>query len=66
MGYVYASGIWGGHAWVEVLVGNEWIPIDAAAYSSGPADAARISALTSSLEEGISSQIGALVQSTAI
>jgi hypothetical protein len=62
MGYVYASGIWGGHAWVEVLVGNDWIPIDAAAYSSGPADAARFSAFTSSLEEGISTQIGALMQ----
>ena len=62
MGYVYLSGIWGGHAWVEVLVGNEWIPIDAAAYSKGPADAARFSAFTSSLEEGISTQIGALMQ----
>jgi hypothetical protein len=62
MGYVYVSGIWGGHAWVEVLVGDDWIPIDAAAYSSGPADAARFSAFTSSLEEGISTQIGALMQ----
>jgi hypothetical protein len=62
MGYVYTSGIWGGHAWVEVLVGNEWIPLDAAAYSEGPADAARFSAFTSSLENGISTQIGALMQ----
>jgi hypothetical protein len=62
MGYVYVSGIWGGHAWVEVLVGDDWIPIDAAAYSPGPADAARFSAFTSSLEEGISTQIGALMQ----
>ncbi|HEU0005273.1 MAG TPA: transglutaminase-like domain-containing protein [Terriglobia bacterium] len=62
MGYVYASGMWGGHAWVEVLVGNDWIPIDAAAYSPGPADAARFSAFTSSLEEGISTGIGALGQ----
>ena len=62
MGYVYVSGIWGGHAWVEVLVGNDWIPIDAAAYFPGPADAARFSAFTSSLEEGISTQIGALMQ----
>jgi Transglutaminase-like superfamily len=62
MGYVYASGIWGGHAWVEVLVRNDWIPIDAAAYSPGPADAARFSAFTSSLEQGISTGIGALAQ----
>jgi Transglutaminase-like superfamily len=62
MGYVYASGIWGGHAWVEVLVGKDWIPIDAAVYSPGPADAARFSAFTSSLEEGISTGIGALAQ----
>jgi hypothetical protein len=62
MGYVYVSGIWGGHAWVEVLVGGDWIPIDAAAYFPGPADAARFSAFTSSLEEGISTQIGALMQ----
>ena len=62
MGYVYASGMWGGHAWVEVLVGNDWIPIDAAAYSPGPADAARFSAFSSSLEEGISTGIGALAQ----
>jgi hypothetical protein len=62
MGYVYVSGIWGGHAWVEVLVGNEWIPIDAAAYYPGIADAARFSAFSSSLEEGISTQIGALMQ----
>jgi len=62
MGYVYASGIWGGHAWVEVLVGNDWIPIGAVAYSPGPADAARFNAFTSSLEEGISTGIGALAQ----
>jgi hypothetical protein len=62
MGYVYVSGIWGGHGWVEVLAGNEWIPIDAAAYYPGIADAARFSAFSSSLEEGISTQIGALMQ----
>ena len=62
MGYVYASGMWGGHAWVEVLVGKDWIPIDAAAYSPGPADAARFSAFASWLEEGISTGIGALAR----
>jgi hypothetical protein len=62
MGYVYVDGIWGGHAWIEVLVGNDWIPIDAAAYSPGPADAARFSAFNSSLAEGLSTQMGALMQ----
>lgn len=42
MGYVYAAGIWGGHAWVEVLVDNQWLALDAAEYRPGLADAARI------------------------
>lgn len=42
MGYIYLAGIWGGHAWVEVLVDNQWLPIDAAGYRPGLADAARI------------------------
>lgn len=41
-GFIYAYGIWGGHAWVEVLVDNQWLPVDAAAYRPGLADAARI------------------------
>ncbi len=41
-GYVYVSGIWGGHVWVEVLVDNQWLPFDAAMYRPGVADAARI------------------------
>jgi transglutaminase-like putative cysteine protease len=40
-GYVYVDGIWGGHAWTEVLTGGQWIPLDAAVYRAGPADAAR-------------------------
>jgi hypothetical protein len=35
-------GIWGGHAWVEVLIDNQWLPLDAAGYRPGLADAARI------------------------
>lgn len=62
MGFVYAGGIWGGHAWVDVLVGRDWIPLDAALYSPGPADAARFSLFTSALEEGTISQIGTLAQ----
>jgi hypothetical protein len=41
-GYIYVYGIWGGHAWVEVLVDGQWLPLDAAGYRPGLADAARI------------------------
>lgn len=62
MGFVYAGGIWGGHAWVDVLVGHDWIPLDGALYSPGPADAARFSFFASSLEEGTLIQIGSLAR----
>lgn len=52
MGFVYVGGILGGHAWVEVLVGEEWVPIDAAVVADGPADAARFAFVRTSLEEG--------------
>lgn len=52
MGYVYAGGIWGGHAWIDVRIGDEWIPLDGALYTPGAADAARFSFFRSSLEEG--------------
>jgi hypothetical protein len=41
MGYIYTGGIWGGHAWVEVLIDGQWLPFDAAGYRPGIADAAR-------------------------
>jgi hypothetical protein len=41
MGFAYANGIWGGHAWTEVYLDNRWIALDAALFSPGPADAAR-------------------------
>lgn len=62
MGLVYAGGIWGGHAWVDVLIGKQWIPIDAALYAPGPADAARFSCYTSSLEENSVAGIGGLAK----
>jgi transglutaminase-like putative cysteine protease len=52
MGYVYVSGIWGGHAWVEVRTGDQWVPLDAAIPSAGPTDAARIACVRTSLAEG--------------
>ena len=62
MGYVYAGGIWGGHAWVEVRIGKSWIPMDGALYSPGAADAARFSFFTSALEDGTLGGVGALGQ----
>jgi hypothetical protein len=52
MGYAYIYGIWGGHAWVELSIGGRWVPIDGAAPSPGPADAARIAIGQSSFAEG--------------
>lgn len=52
MGYVYVDGMFGGHAWTEVLAGDEWLPLDAAIVASGTADAARFAFVTSSLKEG--------------
>ena len=52
MGYAYVNAIFGGHAWTEVLVGNDWVPIDAALVSDGPADAARFAFAWSSLAGG--------------
>ena len=52
MGYAYVNGIFGGHAWAEVLVGEDWIPIDAAIVARGPADAARFAFAWSSMAEG--------------
>jgi hypothetical protein len=52
MGFVYVGGIFGGHAWVEVLAGEDWLPIDAAVVADGPADAARFAFQRTSFEEG--------------
>jgi hypothetical protein len=53
MGYVYALGMFGGHAWAEVMIGERWVPLDAAIVNAGAADATRISLAASSLAEGI-------------
>ena len=60
VGFAYAAGIWGGHAWVEILDGKSWIPLDGALYSPGPADAARFSIFSSAFEEGTIAQVGEL------
>ena len=53
MGYVYALGMFGGHAWAEVMIGENWIPLDAAIVNAGAADATRISLAASSLADGL-------------
>jgi len=53
MGYVYALGMFGGHAWAEVLIGERWVPVDAAVVNAGAADATRISLVASSLAAGL-------------
>jgi transglutaminase-like putative cysteine protease len=62
MGYVYVEGIWGGHAWVEVRAAGRWVPLDGALVSPGPADAARIGCVRSSLAGGAGSLLGPLAQ----
>ena len=62
MGFVYAGGVWGGHAWVDALIGKDWIPVDGALYSPGPADAARFSCFTESLQENTVAHVGSLAQ----
>lgn len=52
MGYVYYGGIWGGHAWTEVILDGRWVPLDAAVYTPGTASAARFAAGASSFAEG--------------
>src|SRR5207302_6737384 len=54
-GYVYVNGMFGGHAWTEVLIGDEWVPIDAAIVAEGSADAARFAFAWTALAEGPSS-----------
>ncbi|HEX3527955.1 MAG TPA: transglutaminase domain-containing protein [Thermoanaerobaculia bacterium] len=54
LGYVYLDGMFGGHAWVEIKVGKEWIPLDAAVPSDAPADATHLALLRTSLVDGLS------------
>jgi transglutaminase-like putative cysteine protease len=52
MGYVYYGGIWGGHAWTELLLDGSWLPFDAAVYAPGVASAARLAVGRSDLADG--------------
>ncbi len=62
MGYIYAANMWGGHAWTEVLVDGRWVALDAAIWRPGPADAARIGVIRTSLEQGSASGLAELAQ----
>jgi len=62
MGYVYVAGVWGGHAWVEVMAGDRWVPLDAALPGPGACDAARICCLRTSLARGLGAELGPLMQ----
>lgn len=62
MGFAYADGVWGGHAWIDAFQNGEWISVDAALVSPRRADAARISFYSSSLEEGTLVGLGSLAQ----
>jgi hypothetical protein len=62
VGYVYDGKMWAGHAWVDMLIGGEWRPIDAAEYAPGVADAARIAAITETGESGTVEKVGELAK----
>ena len=52
MGLIYYGGIWGGHAWTEMIVDGRWLPLDAAIYAPGTASAARLAVGASSFADG--------------
>jgi transglutaminase-like putative cysteine protease len=54
MGYAYVEGIWGAHAWTEILVNAQWIPLDSALYRPGIADAARFQFASYALDDQMS------------
>ncbi len=62
MGYAYVDGIWGGHAWTEVRIGRAWLPLDAALYAPGVADAARFQFGSYTGDDNLSAAIAAAAQ----
>lgn len=51
-GYGYVNGMFGGHAWTEVLIGDRWLGIDGALDPHGTVDAARFAFAHGSLAGG--------------
>jgi hypothetical protein len=62
IGYAYVLGMFGGHAWAEVLVGETWVPIDAALAGPDSADPARFYLGQSSLYGGGGTLTGGATQ----
>lgn len=62
MGYVYESRIWGGHAWVEMLINGQWRPLDAAEYAPAVADAARFAVIRDAGQSGTIAGMGELAK----
>ena len=62
IGYAYVLGMFGGHAWAEVLAGETWVPIDAALVGPDSADPARFYLGRSSLYGGGGSLTGGATQ----
>lgn len=61
-GYGYVNGMFGGHAWTEVLIGDRWLGIDGALDPHGTVDAARFAFAHGSLAGGpaeLTSSVGA-------
>ncbi len=61
-GYVYVANVWGGHAWTEIRVGRRWLPLDAAVYRPGPADATHIALVRHGAEQGAASGASELLR----
>jgi transglutaminase-like putative cysteine protease len=65
-GYLYASGIFGGHMWVEVWIHDQWYPLDAT-LSKGRAGPTHITMSTSSFRSGtVADALSNTTQSTGI
>jgi transglutaminase-like putative cysteine protease len=62
MGLVYLNGIWGGHAWTEMLIDGTWVQMDAAVNGPGASDAARLYFAESSLDAGPGDSLAAAQQ----
>jgi hypothetical protein len=59
MGVVYVDGVFAGHAWVEAHLRGQWVALDAAVPSDGPADAARIALARDALDNGPGAMLAA-------
>ncbi|MFO0983190.1 MAG: transglutaminase-like domain-containing protein [Planctomycetota bacterium] len=61
MGLEYLAGMWGGHAWTEIMVGSQWIALDAT-LGIGSVDAAHLRLSASSMKDGFSKDVMSTAQ----